>query len=317
MCESEKNGEVKNILYAVIILNYNTIDDAIMAANSVKMKAQTNSYIICIADNASSKIEDRDRCKAYKSSHIITVSLEKNNGYAKGNNEAIEFVKKKYNPRYYVIMNPDVLVLDNGTIEGMIEQIETKDHIVGGQPLVWNCYYGDDAALQQNIRVVPTYMDLCMLSFEPLKILMRSRYKRMIYQNRMPFNEEIEYRVPSGAFFLIKANIFDEMGKFDEETFLYYEEHIIGKKLEKIGKNLLFMPQFKVRHEHGKSIGNNRTKVNKFALKCSSDSRNYYAKQYLKCHVGKILILKILDFLNIPFSHIKVYIYNKKDRGKK
>ena len=125
-------------------------------------------------------------------------------------------------------MNPDVLVLDNGTIEGMIEQIETKDHIVGGQPLVWNCYYGDDAALQQNIRVVPTYMDLCMLSFEPLKILMRSRYKRMIYQNRMPFNEEIEYRVPSGAFFLIKANIFDEMGKFDEETFLYYEEHIIG-----------------------------------------------------------------------------------------
>ena len=45
----------KHIDYCVIILNYNTALDAIGAAESVIRNAQNRSYVVCIADNASTK----------------------------------------------------------------------------------------------------------------------------------------------------------------------------------------------------------------------------------------------------------------------
>ena len=297
------------VLYAVIILNYNTIDDAIAAAESIKRAATSSDYVVCIADGASTKEQDREKCRKLSEKNIVTVCFDKNSGYATGNDQAIDFVRKKYAPRYYVIMNPDVLVLNKGTIEGMIDRIEKSgENVVGGQPLVWNCYYGDDARIQQNIRRVPDYIDLCMLSNLLLKTICKKRYKRFIYADAMPYQDEIRYRVPSGAFFIIRADVFDGIGKFDKNTFLYYEEHILGKKLENISREMLFMPQFIVRHEHGKSTGNNRRKVNKFASECGKQARDYYARQYLNCNGVQILLLDILSFLNIPLQYLRVWV---------
>lgn len=297
------------VKYAVIILNYNTIDDAIRAADSVKNNSITDSYVVCIADNCSSKKEDQEKCRGYKSDHIITICLDKNNGYAVGNDKAIKFIKKKYEPEYYIIMNPDVLLLTEGTIEGMIDRIESVgENIVGGQPLVWNCYYSDNPKTQQNIRGVPDYRDICMLSFLPLKALDRKRYREMIYADEMPYEKEIKYRVPSGAFFFIKADIFDAIGLFDPHTFLYYEEHILGKKLERIDKQLLFMPQYIVRHEQGKSTGNNHYTFNKYAYRCEIDSKMYYAKRYLKSNDIELNFIKLISILNIPIARIRTII---------
>lgn len=303
------------VKYAVIILNYNTILDAINAADSVKDNATTDSYIVCISDNGSSKEEDRKRCAAYKSDHVITVCLDQNSGYAKGNNETIKFLRQSYEPEYYVIMNPDVLLMKRGTIEGLIERIETiGQDVVGGQPLVWNCYNSETPETQQNIRRVPDYKDICMLSFLPLKVLEKDRYHRMTYANQMPYKKEIKYRVPSGAFFVIRAEVFEEIGLFDPHTFLYYEEHILGKKLETINKQLLFMPQFIVRHEHGKSTGNNHYSRNKFAEKCGLESRVYYARKYLNCNKNQINHIIRLSKMNIAFENIKV-LYNRIKRA--
>ncbi|MCR5637394.1 MAG: glycosyltransferase family 2 protein [Lachnospiraceae bacterium] len=285
------------IKYAVIILNYNTIDDAIAAAESVNRMSKTDRFIICIADNASSKKGDTEKCATLRIPHVVTRCVEQNKGYAYGNNDAIRWIKEQYQADYYIIMNPDVLILNEGTIEGMIDSIENSPkYIVGGQPLVWNCFYPGNPSCQQNIRMIPNYGDLCILSCLPLKLIFRKRFKKITYMDQIPYEQHIEYMVPSGAFFIIKADIFEEIGLFDENTFLYFEEQILGKKLEYIGKKLLFMPEYMVRHEHGKSTGNNHYSLNKRAMKSGRDSHLYYAKEYLK--VGKIK-LGFLCFLHI------------------
>lgn len=307
---------MKKVQYAVVILNYNTIDDAIEAAESVIQNAKTDSFVVCIADNASSKKENRNKCAEYRREHVVTVCLENNSGYARGNNEAIYYLKQQYEPQYYVIMNPDVKIIECGTIEKMIARIEQKgEPFVGGQPLVWNCNYAQEAQWQQNIRRTPDFLDICMLSFLPLKAICKKRYDRMIYAKERPYNRELPYLVPSGAFFIIKAETFEEIGFFDEGTFLYYEEHIVGKKLEEKGKQLLFMPQYKVRHEHGKSTGSNHYAVNKFALKCSEESRLYYTEKYLHRGGAAKAFVLFLGKLNLPFEYIKVFVYNYRQHG--
>lgn len=306
---------MKKILYAVIILNYNTIDDAIAACESVKKAAITSEYVICIADNASTKEYDRKKCEMFLEKNVITLKLDNNGGYARGNNQAIAFVKEKFNPQYYVIMNPDVLILNKGTIEGMIDRISQCDEkVVGGQPLVWNCYYGDDARMQQNIRRVPDFIDLCMLSNLALRVLLRKRYRDFTYADAKPYKEEIRYCVPSGAFFIIKATTFEDIGLFDSNTFLYYEEHIIGKKLESNKNELLFMPQFLVRHEHGKSIGNNHYSINWFARKCGQEARNYYAKKYLNCNDVQVFLIDVLSMIDIPLQCLRIQLNRVKKK---
>ena len=52
----------------------------------------------------------------------------------------------------------------------------------------------------------------------------------------MPYYNNITFEVPSGAFFLINTDIFKMVGLFDEGTFLYGEENILGYKIKEIEK---------------------------------------------------------------------------------
>ncbi len=285
------------VKYAVIILNYNTIEDAVNAAKSVIDNARTDDYVICIADNASSKMEDRKRLQSISLHHTITCQLEKNDGYAKGNNKAIDHLLKTYAPQYVVIMNPDVFLLESGTIEGLIDGFE-EEGAVGGQPLVWNCHYGDDPTIQQNIRKVPDYKDLRILMLKPLRFFHGKRYREFVYADQMPYKEHIRYYVPSGAFFILRTDVFQEIGLFDDHTFLYYEEHILGYKLRQKGLELLFMPEYKVRHEHGKSTGSNRFMFNKKTSDIGMESALYYAEKYVGISEKQKRHLIILHSIN-------------------
>ena len=269
-----------SVKYAVIVLNFNTIDDAINAAKSVEDQATREDFIICIADNASTNLEDREKLQKISSPHTMVCQLEENGGYAQGNDQAIKILLKSYDPQYIVIMNPDVLLLERGTIEGLIDGFE-KEGTVGGQPLVWNCYYGDDPTVQQNIRKVPDYNDLRILMFKPLRIFHRKRYREFIYADQMPYKDHIRYYVPSGAFFILRTDVFNSIGFFDDHTFLYYEEHILGYKLQQKEQELLVMPEYKVRHEHGKSTGANHFKFNEKASDIGMKSALYYAEKYV------------------------------------
>lgn len=269
-----------SVKYAVIVLNFNTIDDAINAAKSVENQATREDFIVCIADNASTKLEDREKLQKISLSHTMLCQLKENGGYAKGNDQAIEYLLKSHVPQYIVIMNPDVLLLERGTIEGLIAGFE-KEGAVGGQPLVWNCNYGDDPTVQQNIRKVPDYKDLRILMLKPLRIFHERRYREFTYANQMPYKDHIRYYVPSGAFFILRTDVFKNIGFFDDHTFLYYEEHILGYKLRQKGQELLFMPEYIVRHEHGKSTKANRFHFNQKASDIGMESALYYAERYV------------------------------------
>lgn len=290
---------LKSVRYAVLILNYNTIDDAIRASHSVIENAENDNYVICIADNASSNQNDRDKLASLSESKIITTQLSSNGGYAKGNNDAIKYVLKTYDPKYIVVMNPDVFLIEKGTIEKLIERIENEGYpVIGGQPLVWNFHYGNDPRIQQNIRKVQNAFDVCLTSFYPLRFIFSKRYKDITFLDKIPYEKEIRYHVPSGAFFVIQKDVFEKIGMFDENTFLYYEEHILGYKLKSHGYMMLFVPSLVVKHEHGKSTGFSRLSVSKYGMKATLDSKLYYLNEYLKKGRMTSLTVKVLTYMD-------------------
>ncbi|MEO9893491.1 glycosyltransferase family 2 protein, partial [Aurantibacter sp.] len=59
----------------------------------------------------------------------------------------------------------------------------------------------------------------------------------------------------NGSFMFFKANDFNEVGGFDTNLFLYYEESDICYRLKKLNRKTYFIPNASYLHYQGKSIG--------------------------------------------------------------
>lgn len=278
--------------YIVIILNYNSSDLLENAIESLRKNAK-GTYKICIVDNNSPKIGEKEKLLGFKSNDVEVLLLDENAGYGAGNNKAVVYMNSKYETKYYVIMNPDIELQKKGTIEGIIENCE-KNSAVGGQPLVWNYYYGSNPNMQINIGKAVGYSDLCIQSNLVLRMIFKRRFNDLVFINDMPYKKQIEYYVPSGAFFILRKDVYDEILGFDDDTFLYGEETIIGFKLKQRGYHLLFCPEYCVKHLQGATTGYDRYSWDKKRLQYLKESRDIYMKKYLKCSQIQVLILDLL-----------------------
>ena len=300
-------------LYAVIILNFNTIADSIAAAKSVIENSIKKDFVICIADNASTVKVNKDKLKSIDLMNTFTVQLDENHGYAAGNNAAIRYLKSFCDFDFVVIMNPDVMIIQTGTIEGIIDEVNSNPNsYVGGQPLTKTGGDEDiDARYQPNIRRNPSYIGIMVYSSSILKRVFKKKYGKLIYEERMPYSDKCTFDVPSGAFFLINAKDFEIIGYFDEDTFLYYEEYILGMKIKNIGKQFIFLPNFQVNHYHGKSTGGHGKIVSRKNNRYGMQALDVYLRKYLKVNsiISKLSISYLIFEYEICIFIKKVFNY--------
>ena len=90
----------------IIILNYNTSNDVIRLVDKVQ-SCEDRRLFIYVVDNASN--ED-DVSKLERLDDIFLIKSAENLGYAKGNNLALNFIKKYHYSfiNYVAIINPDI-----------------------------------------------------------------------------------------------------------------------------------------------------------------------------------------------------------------
>lgn len=278
--------------YTVILLNFFTNDDLLKAIKLVEKYAQYHSFRIVVVNvNLAG-----ENSLEISNNNVDVININENRGFAYGNNVGIRYVIEHTNSKYIVIMNPDTILIKEGTIDRLIDKIEierNKDSkIVGGQPRI-------QTAGTQNlsIREVYTYFDSLIQVFLPLRLVFKKRYSDMWKKNSL--NDKKQYfEVPAGNFFIIDTNIFfHQLHGFDEQTFLYEEEMILGFKLKSIGLHLLFVPSETVNHEQGKSTHSHQ-KLSYFAFKHMLHSKNIYLKKYLKVGSFRVAFLDVLFITN-------------------
>ena len=290
---------MKSVLYQVIILNYNSALDCKVAVNSVCQSATIEDYCICIVKGGSTQKNQIEELKPLESERVYLLDLNENLGYARGNNAGIKYLKEKgIMSQYTVIMNPDVEILQKGTIEGLIETVENEANAIGAQPLVCCNDVDAPAEMQVNIRKVMDYGDVLVNDSWILKRIFRKKMNELLYKDLQPYKTKVRFEVPSGACFLIESNTFEKVGLFDEKTFLYGEEIILGYKIKEIGKCFVLNPKYTVEHYQGKSTGSHVKTMSDFSLKCMIESYCVYLRDYLKVSKIKIWIYKIITVIS-------------------
>ena len=214
-------------LVTVIILNYNgrvSLGDEflIRAIESVLNSNYPNLKVVFV-DNGSQDGSYEFVCELFKQrKDFKAIRFEKNLGYSRGNNEAVRRLDHK--PKYIVFLNNDVIVSYNWLKEA-VRILESEEHIKGVKPL----HLHPDGRSYSGV--------LFGLNARPVVI-------------RDPLYSGVVAYV-SGACLIIDAEVFEELGGFDEHYMHYYQDLDLGWNIWVRGYRLVSVPASIIFHIGG------------------------------------------------------------------
>ena len=183
---------------SVVILNYNVRYFLELCLKSVEAAIEDIEAEIIVVDNDSSD----DSCTMVKElfPNVILIENKENYGFSKGNNIGVAKAKGEY----ICILNPDTVVAED-TFSRILNFTKTEDHlgIVGCQLIDGSGHF-----LLESKRNVPKPK-------VALKKLLGN--SNSYYANHVETNSIGEVDILVGAFMLVKKQVYDIVGGFDEE----------------------------------------------------------------------------------------------------
>lgn len=248
----------------LIVLNYMHLE---LTERLLKqIETYQNLYKIILVDNCSPNIT-QDELEKYKTEKVDVIRTEKNLGYAAGNNYGANWAIEKYHPTYLGFANPDVLFEENVVCE-LIKCLKISNHYALGSALVEKGY---------NIWKRPDYWGTIRSMFLVIHNVEKVIYRASVIRKK----RFCEVEVVEGSFFIVKAKAFEDVGGFDENTFLYYEENLLSYKLNRAGYKEIVLTDYFYQHLHGGTIRKVYGKKAK-AFRNYKKSLLIYLSDYLK-----------------------------------
>ncbi|MBU1726650.1 MAG: glycosyltransferase family 2 protein [Candidatus Omnitrophica bacterium] len=264
---------------SIVIVNWNTRECLKRCLASIYEYTSGLDFEVIVADNNSS---DGSRDMAGKDfPYVNLIANAENYGFSKANNIAIRQAKGGY----ILILNPDTEIRNNafGKMVSFLEQ--NKDVGILAPKLIF-----PDGSLQES--VVPGFSLLGFLANEFFPGLPFSFNLKKVNKMRLVAN-------PTAACLLIRKEVFEKIGLFDEDFFVCYEDVEFTERASKKKIKALFFPEAEV--VHYKSQSSKRDYL--FSLSCEEKSIFVLIKKYY----GRFGICVL--FLSACFQLVSAYIF--------
>lgn len=218
---------------AVIIVNYKTPQKTEKCVRSV-LSSKYRNFKIYIIDNGSGD-ENADYLTRLfkKEKKVVVISLQDNQGYGGGVNLGLKKIKEKTD--YLLISNSDV-TFSSQTIYRLIRTAKETGKVNIYLPGINLRNFGDKLVTVGSFALYPS----------------PSQFRLLDKERNLQKNLRIPYL--GGSCFLISREIFEKVGGFTEDYFLYGEDIDLGYKVRRVGGEIIFVPEAEICHEfHGSS----------------------------------------------------------------
>lgn len=293
-----------------IVLNYNNSLETIECVTNIL--TNIGEMKIIIVDNNSTDNSLKNLFEQFE--HDVRVKIIKskyNLGYAAGNNLGIKYVIKNLkNVNFFTIMNPDTRILSENLILNLMTEMKQDESLAVIAPLM---KYNGKIDYDMSAWNVPSKKELIMRE----SLLLPTNGKRVLSSSDRGI---VKVGAVSGAFFMIRKEAIIDIGFFDERTFLYGEESILGRDLAECGYyEAIYCEDFYV-HNHKSYIGKWSLKKRIITRwnkdKYLYESRKVYCHKYFK--KKESILLCLVHYSNIilyPFVFLQSVIKRKISKG--
>ena len=252
---------------SVIILNYNVRFFLEQCVASVQEALTNIDSEIIVVDNDSSD----DSCEMIKS-RFPNVKLIKNNsnlGFPKGNNIGVAQAKGDY----ICILNPDTVVAED-TFDRILAFAEKQENLgIVGCKLI----DGSGNFLPESKRGIPTPFVALTKIFGLYKLFPSWELFNRYYAQHLSENETGKVDILVGAFMIMKRELYNDIGGFDENCFMYSDDIDLSFMVLKSGKNNYYFHETSVIHYKGES-----TVKDGFYMKRFREAMQFFYKKHYK-----------------------------------
>ena len=260
---------------------YNDITLIIVCFNSYKLiqknLSEISKFKTIIVDNSKS---DEIRSLVQEVKNIKYIKTKKNLGYGKGNNLGVSESKTPF----ILILNPDILV-ESASIEILYKSYFSYKNIGILAPALY-----DNSNNRRNNG--------------GLSYINREKINKKNILNNQKAEGNTCYQFAVGCALLIKKEFFDEIGGFDKDLFMYFEDNDLCDKAIEKNMSIIEIPESKMIHLQGLSADNSFLQNCKLSIIHKVSEYIYYKKKANFFNLYKKILVNFFDYLQRFFINI-------------
>ncbi len=308
----------KKLLLSFIIINYNLANEIENCLTSLLDKIHSTrqiKYEIIIVDNNSPDRKLPFVENKFKNEKVRFFYLDENTGFGKGCN----FGFSKSSGEYICFLNPDTIIKED-IFAQIISQFENNKSIgiIGPKQQTRKPFFDFSAGYSPNIFFELFNLLGLGVFLEGFIIFLITKLKK---------NKNLEVKWILGAAIFIRAELFREIGGFDKDYFMFFEEVDLCRRVSYKNYKVVYSPKLKI-HHIGSVSGKKDYRL--YTIRTYSSKNIYITKHFKSIYrfllkfllsaqlFSQIIIWSILSIFNREKSQQKIsaFLYLLKHKMK-
>ncbi len=278
---------------SIIIVNYNVKEFLQNLLESIFKATQNFSTEIIVVDNASDDGSPEIIKKRFP--QVILIENKENLGFGKANNQALKIAKGKF----IVLINPDTIVKEDTFVK--LVDFFNRTPLAG---LVGCKILNPDGSLQLACRrSFPGPWTSFTKVFGLSALFPKSKLFAKYNLTYLDENQTYEVDAISGAFMMMRAEVYKKIGGFDPAFFMYGEDLDFCYRTQQAGFKVFYFHETEVIHFKGEST--KRSKIDE--TKIFYDAMHLFVKKHLSSSFLVGLILQFAIILRKIVAFASVY----------
>ncbi|MBD2177245.1 glycosyltransferase family 2 protein [Pseudanabaena sp. FACHB-1998] len=263
---------------SIILVNYNGSKFLYSCLSSIEKFLNSYNCEVIIIDNFSTDNSNqivKDNFPSFK-----LICSKTNLGFGKANNLAVRESKGDY----LLFLNTDT-VLNENTPQTLLEYLQSNPNIGTISPKITF----EDGRYQLSCGNLPSLTRECL---DKIKYSLDNHYHSVLskfYDRQYSKVQEVGW--VTGACLMMRRDVFEQIGGFDENFFMYFEDKDLCKRVKELGYKVVYYPHTTIIHLLGGSSHGIKKSVNTYYR----NSQLYYYQK----HLGKVQTFLLRLYLNL------------------
>lgn len=233
---------MKDFDLSITICSWNTVDDLRACLGSLENIRDEANFEVIVIDNNS---EDGSPTMVGNEHPWVRLeAMSKNLGFVGGQNHAASIRKG----RHVLPLNSDTVV-HPGAIKGLVEYLESHPEAGVVAPMLLN----PDGSLQFSCRRFPNPLAALFRNTLLGRLFPNNRFTKDYLMQDWDHDGPREVDWVSGAAFLARDTLVEEIGLFDPNFVMFCEDVDFCFQTWRLGKKVIYLPDYQITHAIGRS----------------------------------------------------------------
>ena len=275
----------------IVTINYNS-EDLIKRFIEGLLKQTYKNWILVIVNNSPDDISITEVIKSFKSKKILLLNINKNIGYSKANNRGFCYLTDKkiiVSDDIVLFSNEDIMIKNKNYFKESVKMLNDLECGFLGPKIINN----DGSLMLPHLK--KTGFLKCMFHLGNNGVIDRVFG---INKSLKKIKEPKKVFLLNGACFFCRTDDFIKAGMFNADTFIYYAEELIYRKVYDRQIRVMYYPAIEVFHDHSGAVKKSFSIVRK--KRFVYESELYFLTKILKVNKFLLWFFKIersIEFL--------------------